>query len=242
MCRYGLEMSRFWVFMKLLLVLLVVFLLVGCGGKTVKYYDDPSNPDLVTRIETDTSFWASENYLAYLEAEERDRAAHERMAAKAIADLVASFNATEFATPTEKVLASIILRQDIRDVSTYRGTGRAPPHTMVDQNWPAWGQLFTQWGLIALGGGIDYERNDSPGNTIKGDRNIFIYKSDLGTGAGSRGQFYLGDYAPIDAASTGHASSLSLDASRPYEYNYDASRQTIQTWTDSPTEKDGGLF
>lgn len=239
MFRYGLEMSRFWAFMKLLLVLLVVFLLVGCGGTTRYVLDKDGNA--VERIE-ERSFWASENLAMHYEAEALARSSHERSFDKVSALLVASHNATPYQTVVERTLAEILLRQQLQELATYRSTSGPPPRTMVDQNWPAWGQLFTQWGLIALGGGIDYERNDSPGNTIKGDRNIFIYKSDLGTGAGSRGQFYLGDYAPIDAASTGHASSLSLDASRPYEYNYDASRQTIQTWTDSPVEKDGGLF
>lgn len=231
-------MKRGWV----LLLILITLPLAGCGGKTKYYYDDPMEPERVTRMERNTSFFASENLQMHYDNEAQARAAHERVALRVSNQLIASHNATQFQTPTEETLARILLQQNLTAVNTYHGTGNAAPRTMVDQNWPAWGNVIVTGLLVGFGGGFDYDRVDSPGNSIKGDNNTFIYKSGLGNGTGSQADIYLGDYSPYDVSTAGLGASLSFDASRPYTYQPDNSRSNSETRVDSPSKSDSGLF
>lgn len=226
-------------FLMLVLLLLVVALLVGCGGTTRYLLDKEGNP--VERIE-ERSFWASENLAMHYEAEAGARSSHERMYYTASAQLIASHNATQYQTTVERVLAEILLRQQLQELATYRSAAGAPPRTMVDQNWPAWGQLILNGLLVGFGGGIDYDRTDSPGIELKGDHNTLVYKSDLGAGQASQADIYLGDYSPYDVSTAGEGASLSFDASRPYTYQPDNSRSSVETRTDSPSKNDSSLF
>ncbi len=223
----------------LVLVLMLPVLLVGCGSKTTYVLDKNGVP--LERIE-EKSFWASENLAMHYEAEADALASHERKFNKVSVQLIASHNATNYQTVVERILAEILLRQQLVDLATYRSTAGAPPRTMVDQNWPAWGQLILNGLVVGLGSGFDYDRTDSPGNTVKGDHNTFIYKSDLGTGQASQADIYLGDYSPYDVTSGGEGTYVQFDASRPYTYQPDNSRSNSETRVDSPSKSDNGIF
>jgi hypothetical protein len=211
------------------LPLLALLLLVGCGPtKEVMYHDDPLNPTRVTRTElVEDSFFKSENLAEHYSAIRSQTQA-----------LIGLHEKNPYETKTEQVLGGIVTAMLVERVSL------APaPRTMADvfnSNLTAWLSLGLQ-AYQVFDGNLG-KRTGSPNLSIEGDGNNLLFDSQLGTGTGSRAEFYLGDYSPIDADSTGHASSLVLDASRPYQYNYDASRQTTQTWTDSPQDDDWSLF
>lgn len=228
----------------LVLVIVVVAVLAGCGPtKQIMYYDDPNNPTRVTRTEIEKkSFWASENLAMHYDLEAQAIASHERKFEKVSTQLIASHRATEYQTPVERILAEILLRQQLAELATYRSSAGPAPRTMVDQNWPAWGQLLLNGLVVGLGSGLDYDRSDSPGNEIKGDHNTFIYKSDVGSGQASQADIYLGDYSPYDVSTAGEGSPLSFDASRPYTYQPNNSRSNVETRTDSPSKSDNGIF
>lgn len=226
-------------FLLMLLLLVMVVFLSGCGATTTYKMDKDGT---IIEKEVEHSFFASENYLAYLEAESSAQSSHERVFGRAADELIKVYKETVWATPVEARLAAINLSHDLKELSAYRGTGRQAPSVMADQNWPAWGQVLNPWLFALTSGGIDYERTDSPGNTIKGDHNTFIYKSGLGNGAGSQADIYLGDYSPFDVSTAGLSSPLSLDASSPYTYQPDNSRTVTETRTDSPSKSDNGIF
>jgi len=211
----------------LVLVGLIVSLLAGCGSKAVYHHDDLNDPNKVTRVERKNSFWASENLQMYYDSEAQARATHERLARETSAQLIASHNRTVYETNVERILAEFILRQQLQQLATYHGTGVAPPRTMVDQNWPALLGVASNWAQFFLMEHGDYNKSNSPSQSIKGDGNIFIYDSDIGSGSGSQADIYFGDYSDVDAASSGE-SSLVLDNARPYSLsNYtDNSRMT----------------
>lgn len=223
----------------LVLVLMLPALLVGCGSKTTYVLDKNGVP--LERIE-EKSFWASENLAMHYEAEAQALASHERKFERVSAQLIASHNATNYQTTVERILAEILLRQQLADLATYRSTAGPAPRTMVDQNWPAWGQLILNGLVVGLGSGFDYDRTDSPGNEIKGDHNTFIYKSDIGTGQASQADIYLGDYSPYDVSSNGEGNLVQFDASRPYTYSPNNSRTNTETRVDSPSKNDSSLF
>ncbi len=226
-------------FLLMLLLLVVMFMLVGCGSKTTYVLDKNGVP--VERIE-EKSFWASENLAMHYQSEADALASHERRFDKVSSQLIASHQATEYQTPVERILAEILLRQQLAELATYRSTSGPVPRTMVDQNWPAWGQLLLNGLVVGLGSGIDYERSDSPGLELKGDHNTLVYKSDLGSGQASQADIYLGDYSPYDVSSNGEGTYVQFDASRPYTYQPDNSRSNVETRTDSPSKSDSSLF
>lgn len=213
----------------LLPAVVVALLAAGCGGKVTYLYDDAGDPGRVTGKIEERSFFSSENLETHYQAMQRQTDA-----------LIGLHRGNEYQTDAEKIMGGIITAMLVEKVSTVPA-----PRTMADvfdRNLTSWLSLGLQAYQVFDGDLGRRSRSGSPDLIIEGDGNNLVFDSQLGTGAGSRAQFWFGDYATIDAESNGHGSYLSLDASRPYEYRQDNSRTTTQTWTDSPTERDGGLF
>ncbi|BDD88689.1 hypothetical protein [Desulfofustis limnaeus] len=223
-------MKRLGALLWVLLVPVVSLLVAGCvGGKSVTYhYDDKADPGRVTSVTEQGTFAESENLANHYESINKRAEA-----------LVRLHQSIDYDSATSQALGGMLIAGYIDRL----GHSQAP-RTMADvfdRSLPEYLRLGLEvWDRVE--GDDRGKRTGSPDLIVEGDGNNLIFDSELGTGDGSRAHFWLGDYSTIEANSTGHASGLSLDASRPYEYNHDASRETHQTWTDSPVEKDGGLF
>lgn len=193
---------------------------MACGGREI--VTETLSPDgkVISRVTEEKGFWASEN----LEA-------HYAAIGAQIEAVSTMHKTTQYETKTEAVLGSVIAMMLIEKISN-----SPAPRTAADlwaQNLVPLLQLGSGWIQFALQDWGDYNKSNSPNNHIQGDNNIVMFGSEVGTGQGNQADVYFGDYSPIDANVAGHATSLSLNTSRPYSYSNweDNSRTTTNTTT-----------
>ncbi|SHH33089.1 hypothetical protein SAMN02745124_00145 [Desulfofustis glycolicus DSM 9705] len=215
--------TRFRGVLMVLLLLIVAFVLVGCGGKVTYLYDDKDQPDRVTGMIKEGSFFESENLVAHYDAVQHQADA-----------LIGLHKSNEYKTDTEKVMGGIITAMLVEKVSLM-----PTPRIMADvfnNNLTGWLSLGLQ-AYQAIDGDLG-KRSGSP--NIENRDGIVIYDSIFDYGDGSNQQTYWGDYQKLDLTVSGEGTNGSVDASRPYTYDYNWTR--TETRTDSPSKSDSSLF
>jgi hypothetical protein len=216
-------------FLLLLLLALPVLLLVGCvGGKSVTYhYDDKADPNRVTSVTEQGTFAESENLKNHYDSIN-----------KRAASLVDLHNSIEYDSETSEVLGGMLIAGYIDRL----GHSQAP-RTMadvLDRSLPEYFRLG-----LAIWDRVEDDdrgkRTGSPDLIVEGDGNNLIFDSQLGTGDGSRAQFWFGEYADYDMDIAGESSG-SFNASRPYSWTSDDDWTRTETRIDSPSKSDSSLF
>ncbi|MCB2217977.1 MAG: hypothetical protein KQH59_18095 [Desulfobulbaceae bacterium] len=216
-------------FLLMLLLLVTMFLLVACGAtKTTYYHDDPANPTRVTRaVEEDGDFFESKNLANHYESLNKRADA-----------LVQLHKSIKYDSKTSEVLGGMLIAGFIDRLGQSQS-----PRTMadvLDRSLPEYFRLG-----LAIWDRVEDDdrgkRTGSPDLIVEGNSNNLIFDSQLGTGDGSRAQFWFGEYADYDMDIAGESSG-SFNASRPYSFTSDDDWTRSETRVDSPSKSDSSLF
>lgn len=220
----------------LILVYAVFLLVVGCAGhKEVTHSTDDRGYPVTT--ETTSSFWKSENLQAHYDYKTISRVEHSKGVAAQADALAKVFSETKVAhQETQGVLAALygVL---IAQLGNYQEPTDRAPATAAEalRDVPQWILAATAlWNTVDSNRGSRSYSNEGP--TIKGDGNIYIARSNLGSGENSQAQFYFKDYSYLFADASGGMTGGSIRADRPI------SNTTDNSYTRGDSKSDSSLF